>query len=91
MSGRNHVPPPEPALAPNTAPGRLFFDKASVDQDTSEDYHLPPPTPAAIDPAAPNLTRQLLAEQLYVQNLTAGQDETTARANADARALQMVP
>jgi hypothetical protein len=91
MSGRNHVPPPDAAPAPNTAPGRLFFDKASVDQDTSEDYHLPPPTSAAVDLTKPNLTRQMCADTLFAQYVAAGQDEATARANADARALLMVP
>ncbi len=90
MGGRNHVPPPDAALAPNTAPGRLFFDKVHADDD--EDAHqVIPPTPADIDPAAPNLTRLNLADMLFGQYVAAGQDEVTARANADARALQMVP
>jgi hypothetical protein len=89
MGGRNHVPPPDAALAPNTAPGRLFFDQVSVDDET--DYHVEPPIAADVDLNAPNLTRLNLAEQLYGRYLAEGQDAITARANADARALQMIP
>jgi hypothetical protein len=90
MGGRNHVPPPDAALAPNTAPGRVFWDKVHADDD--EDAHqVIPPTPVALDVSKPNLTRLDLADTLFAQNIAAGQDSETARANADARALQMIP
>jgi hypothetical protein len=90
MGGRNHVPPPDAALAPNTAPGRLFWDKVHADDD-EDAYQAVPAKPIVTDPGAPNLTRQNLADVLFSQNIMAGQDPETARANADARALQMVP
>ena len=90
MGGRNHVPPPDAALAPNTAPGRLFWDKVHADDD--EDAYQDVPFEARVpDLTLPNLTRQNLADTLFAQNIGAGQDPETARANAEARALQMVP
>lgn len=89
MGGRNHIPPPDPAPAPNTAPGRLFFDERT--QDEEQPGELVPPTPAVPDLTKPNITRQLIADQLFSLYLNQGQDAVTARANADARALQMVP
>jgi hypothetical protein len=89
MGGRNHVPPPDPALAPNTAPGRLFFDERTKDDVVVDE--LVPPVPAEVDLSKPNLTRLAIADQLYTLYLNQGQDPETARANADARALQMVP
>lgn len=86
MAGRNHVPPPDSALAPNTAPGRLFWD-----DNGAGEFHLDPPTPAVVDLTKPNLTRLALSDTFYGQNVAAGQDTVTARANANARALQMVP
>jgi hypothetical protein len=85
---RNHVPPPDAALAPNVAPGREFW----LDQFQGDDDQ-PAPTPIAPDPVdltKPNLTRSSIADQLFTQFLAAGQDAVTARANADARALEMV-
>lgn len=84
---RNHVPPPGSALAPNTAPGRLFWDNNKA----GEVDHLPPPTGAIVDLTKPNLTRISIADQLYGVFLNAGQDPVTARANADAQALLMIP
>lgn len=90
MGSRNHVQPPDGATAPNTAPGRLFWDKVHADDD--EDAHqVVPAEPRTPDVSAPNLTRQNLADTLFAQNIAAGQDPETARANAEARALQMVP
>jgi hypothetical protein len=89
MGGRNHVPPPDAAPAPNTAPGRLFFDRVHVDDE--QDFASVPPEAAAPDLSKPNLTRLTLADQLYGRYLNDGQDAVTARANADARALQMIP
>jgi hypothetical protein len=86
---RNHVLPPDAALAPNVAPGREFW----TDQFQGDDDQ---PAPALIQPdpvdlSKPNLTRESLADQLFGQYLNQGQDAVTARANADARALEMVP
>jgi len=89
MAGRNHVPPPNAAPAPNVAPGREFW----LDQFNGDDDQ-PAPTPIAPDPVdltKPNLTRESLADQLFGQYLNQGQDAVTARVNADARALEMVP
>jgi hypothetical protein len=90
VRGRNHVPPPDAAVAPNTAPGRLFWDKVHADDD-EDAYQAVPAEPVTVDIDAPNLTRQNLADVLFSQNIMAGQDEVTARANAEARALLMVP
>ena len=89
MAGRNYVPLPDSALAPNVAPGREFWNNWQGD-DADEPGPLPV-QPAVVDLSMPNLTRLALADQLYVANLNAGQDAVTARANADARALQMIP
>jgi hypothetical protein len=89
VAGRNYVPPPDSALAPNVPPGREFWNNWRGD-DADEPGPLPV-QPAIVDLSKPNLTRLGLAEQLYVVNLNAGQDAVTARANADARALQMIP
>lgn len=83
---RNHVPPPDSALAPNTAPGRLFWDDNKAGED-----HLPPPTAAVVNLSAPNLTRIAMADQLFAAFVTEGYDLVTARALADARALEMIP
>lgn len=89
MSGRRHVPPPGSALAPNVAPGREFWnDQLGSDADEAP---LPAPTPAAVDLSKPNLSRLALADTLFAQNIAAGQDAETARANANARALEMIP
>lgn len=87
MGGRNHVQPPDPAPAPNVAPGREFWTNQSRD----ENAELGAPVAATPDLSKPNLSRVSLADQLFTQNLNAGQDAVTARANADARALQMIP
>jgi hypothetical protein len=58
---------------------------------TSRDFASVPPEAAAPDLSKPNLTRLTLADQLYGRYLNDGQDAVTARANADARALQMIP
>lgn len=89
MSGRNHIPPPCYALAPNVAPGREFWDDWE-----GEDAGQPGPqpvTPAVPDLSKPNLSRIALADQLYTQYLNAGNDAVTARGLADTRALEMVP
>ena len=89
MTGRNYVPPPDSALAPNVAPGREFWN----DWQGIDDFD-PGPLPlemAAVDLTKPNFTRVSLADQFYTANLNAGQDAVTARSNADARALQMIP
>ncbi len=83
---RNHVPPPGSALAPNTAPGRLFWDDNGAGED-----HLPPPVNAVVNLALPNLTRIAMADQLYGGYLALGNSPATARTLADARALQMIP
>lgn len=83
---RNHVPPPDSALAPNTAPGRLFWD----DNKSGED-HLPPPVGAIVNLSAPSLTRIAMADQLFSALVMAGSDSVTARLLADARALEMIP
>lgn len=89
MGGRNYVPPPDSALAPNVAPGREFWmDWEGADAGQPQ----PPPIPPAIvDPTLPNATRISIAEQLYSRFLGQGFDEATARSMADARALQMIP
>jgi hypothetical protein len=89
VPGRNHVPPPDSALAPNVAPGREFW--LDTMGDDADDPAPLPIRPETVDLAKPNLTRINLAAQLFVLNLNAGQDDATARANADARALQMIP
>lgn len=88
MGGRNHVPPPDAAPAPNIAPGREFWtDWEGVDAGQPQIVVIP----ATPDLSKPNLSRIALADTLFAQNIAAGQDAVTARANADARALQMTP
>jgi hypothetical protein len=89
MGGRNHIPPPDAALAPNVAPGREFW--ADWQRNDVEQASFPPPAPTVVDLTKPNLSRIALSDTLFAQNIVAGQDAATARANADARALQMVP
>jgi hypothetical protein len=89
MGGRNHIPPPDAAPAPNVAPGREFWtdwEGADVGQPRA-----PLPVPTEVDLSKPNLSRLALADTLYAQNIAAGQDDATARANADACALVMIP
>lgn len=89
MGGRNHVPPPCSAPAPNVAPGREFWNNWEGD-DAGQAGALPV-APLVPDLSKPNLSRVALADQFYTLNLNAGQDTVTARANADARALEMIP
>lgn len=91
MSGRRYVGPPCSALAPNVAPGREFWNNWEGDDAWERGGHALPLVPATIDLSKPNTTRIGLADQLYTLNLNAGQAAVTARANADARALEMIP
>lgn len=89
MGGRNHIPPPAAALAPNVAPGREFWNDwegADAVQPRADNAVVVTP-----DLTKPNLSRIALADTLFAQNSAAGQDAVTARANAEARALQMIP
>lgn len=88
---RNHVQPPDAALSPNTAPGRAFFDDQFRGEDPNDGITHEPPTAITPDLTKPNLTRIAMSDQLYTQFLNAGNDAVTARALADARALQMIP
>ncbi len=89
MAGRNHVGPPCSAPAPNVAPGREFWTNWEGD-DAGQAGPLPV-TPFVPDLSKPNLSRIAIADQLYTQFLAAGQNAVTARANADTRALEMIP
>lgn len=71
------------------APGRAFWDDP-LKTDADEMPALPI-EPALIDLSKPNHTRQSLADQFFGLYINEGQDAVTARANADARALEMVP
>lgn len=89
MGGRNNVPPPDAACAPNVAPGREFWTDWEV-ADACEP-HAPPIEPAVVDLSKPNLSRLALSDQLYGSYRNQGYDDATARSLADARALQMIP
>jgi len=71
MGGRNHIQPPCSALAPDTAPARLFFDQEHVD-DTEDCIAIVPAEPIAPDLTKSNATRQLIADQLYSRYLNEG-------------------
>jgi hypothetical protein len=89
MAGRNHVEPPGSALAPNVAPGREFWTDWEG-EDAGQRGSLTV-TPFVPDLSKPNLTRLAVADHLYAQFFSAGQDAMTARTNADAQALAMIP
>lgn len=91
MPRRNYVPPPRSALAPNVAPGREFWNNWEGDDAFSCDPSALALMPVVVDLSKPNATRIALADHFYGIYRNAGQDTVTARANADARALQMVP
>lgn len=89
MTTRSHVPPPDSASSPNGAPGREFWlDRDGGLPDADCDQY-PAIVAVAPDPSVPNLTRQVISDQLYGRYIIAGNDPTTARALADARALAM--
>jgi hypothetical protein len=84
---RNYVAPPDAAPATNIAPGREWKLVPPEEYEHASD----PPIARVVDAGRPNMTRYSIAEQLFVRHLDSGIERSTARALADATALQMVP
>ena len=86
----SHIPPPEPGLAPNNAPGREFWLDPYRDAPGEEDEPCAAPiVRAIIDPALPNLSQQQLVAQIYTQLVNLGTAQATALSLATARAALM--